>query len=149
MFATHFHELTEMARVLPNVVNLHVTAQLAAGGGAASSSSSSASSSSQQQEAAAAAAERLILLYKVAPGACDQSFGVQVAGLSRFPQPVVRLAHRKLEQLEQLGSAAGARLRQGKRKAPAEDDDADSGSHRESAGLWTMRLAWWFPRWGR
>ncbi|KAL2694532.1 MutS-like protein [[Neocosmospora] mangrovei] len=85
MFATHFHELTALADQYPQVQNLHVTAHIGGTGGAVSE---------------ADAKREVTLLYKVAPGVCDQSFGIHVAELVRFPDKVVRMAKRKADELE-------------------------------------------------
>jgi DNA mismatch repair protein MSH2 len=113
MFATHFHELTALADQYPQVRNLHVTAHIS---GVADAS-------------AAAAAEKkreVTLLYKVEPGICDQSFGIHVAELVRFPEKVVRMAKRKADELEDFTSkheGAGG-LGQGYSKEDAEDGSA-------------------------
>ncbi|KJZ76747.1 DNA mismatch repair protein msh-2 [Hirsutella minnesotensis 3608] len=87
MFATHFHELTALADRHPQVRNLHVTAHISGTG------SSTASSKRE-----------VTLLYKVEPGICDQSFGIHVAELVRFPDKVVRMAKRKADELEDFTS---------------------------------------------
>ncbi|KAF3763815.1 hypothetical protein M406DRAFT_51176 [Cryphonectria parasitica EP155] len=82
MFATHFHELTALADLYPQVRNLHVTAHI---GGTGTDKESK---------------REVTLLYKVEPGICDQSFGIHVAELVGFPDKVVRMAKRKADELE-------------------------------------------------
>jgi DNA mismatch repair protein MSH2 len=81
MFATHFHELTALADQYPQVRNMHVTAHISGTG-----------EDNAKRE--------VTLLYKVEPGICDQSFGIHVAELVRFPDKVVRMAKRKADELE-------------------------------------------------
>ncbi|PTB77237.1 hypothetical protein M440DRAFT_1400143 [Trichoderma longibrachiatum ATCC 18648] len=83
MFATHFHELTALADQYPQVKNMHVTAHISGTG-----------------TGDANAKREVTLLYKVEPGICDQSFGIHVAELVRFPDKVVRMAKRKADELE-------------------------------------------------
>ncbi|EJT75861.1 DNA mismatch repair protein msh-2 [Gaeumannomyces tritici R3-111a-1] len=84
LFATHFHELTALADQHKQVDNLHVTAHI-----------SGTSASAKEDEK-----REVTLLYKVEPGICDQSFGIHVAELVRFPDKVVRMAKRKADELE-------------------------------------------------
>jgi DNA mismatch repair protein MSH2 len=87
-FATHFHELTALADKFPTAVkNLHVVAFVG----------------DQAKDSADAAVDKrreVTLLYRVEPGISDQSFGIHVAELVRFPEKVVNMARRKAEELE-------------------------------------------------
>lgn len=84
MFATHFHELTALADAYPQVQNLHVVAHID-------------DDNSQKRK-------EVTLLYKVDEGICDQSFGIHVAELVRFPPKVVNMAKRKADELEDFST---------------------------------------------
>ncbi|ORX62954.1 DNA mismatch repair protein-like protein msh-2 [Hesseltinella vesiculosa] len=80
LFATHFHELTDLGSSLPHVKNLNVAVHVDDSNGNQPS---------------------ITLLYKVQEGVCDQSFGIHVAEMANFPPTVVQLAKRKAQELEQ------------------------------------------------
>ncbi|TGO60208.1 hypothetical protein BCON_0037g00080 [Botryotinia convoluta] len=90
MFATHFHELTALADTFPQVKNLHVVAHI------------DTEPSSQERK------REVTLLYKVEEGICDQSFGIHVAELVKFPEKVIGMARRKAEELEDFGTSGKA-----------------------------------------
>jgi len=103
MFATHFHELTALVNSYPQVQNLHVVAHIDA-----------KDDDKSKRE--------VTLLYKVEEGICDQSFGIHVAELVRFPEKVVNMAKRKADELEDFsGKQEANKLNVGK-------EDVEEGS---------------------
>ncbi len=74
IFATHYHELTEMAQVLPRVRNFNVA--VAEEGG------------------------RVVFLRKIVPGGADRSYGIHVAQLAGLPGGVIHRAEEVLVLLE-------------------------------------------------
>ncbi|MBM3469699.1 MAG: DNA mismatch repair protein MutS [Armatimonadetes bacterium] len=81
LFATHFHELTELAEVLPRVHNIAM----------------------QVQEQG----EQIVFLHTVADGRADRSYGIHVARLAGIPGEVIALAGRILQQLEAAAARPG------------------------------------------
>jgi DNA mismatch repair protein MutS len=74
LFATHYHELTEVAKYLPHVRNYNV--------------------------AVAEEGNRVIFLHKIAPGGADRSYGIHVAQIAGIPKTVIDRANEILEELE-------------------------------------------------
>jgi DNA mismatch repair protein MutS len=91
LFATHYHELTEMERYLPRVQNLNM--------------------------AVAEEGDRVVFLHKVIPGGADRSYGVHVAQLAGMPRAVVNRANEILTELEETQSERRERVRQQFRSA--------------------------------
>jgi DNA mismatch repair protein MutS len=78
LFATHYHELTEMPNILPRTRNFNV--------------------------AVSEEGDNIIFLHRVVPGGADRSYGVYVAQLAGMPKPVVERARELLHHLETQGS---------------------------------------------
>lgn len=78
LFATHYHELTELDESLPHLKNIHVGATEENG--------------------------KLIFLHKILPGPADQSYGIHVAKLAGLPRAVLREASSMLKRLEAEGA---------------------------------------------
>jgi DNA mismatch repair protein MutS len=74
IFATHYHELTDLADALPGIVNCHVAAR--------------------------EFRDDIVFLHKIVPGRSDRSYGIQVARLAGLPASVVRRAAQILKSLE-------------------------------------------------
>ncbi len=74
LFATHYHELTELAERLTGVQNYHVSVKENAGG--------------------------IVFLRKVEAGAADRSYGIEVAKLAGLPMDVVERAREVLAEHE-------------------------------------------------
>ena len=96
LFATHYHELTELARLLPATKNYNVAVR--------------------------EWGEQIVFLRKIVPGGTDKSYGIQVARLAGLPAPVLQRAREILRQLEEghlddTGQPKLARARQKKEKA--------------------------------
>ena len=98
LFATHFHELTALAGP-GGVANWHVETAVENGksGG----------------EGVSSAKKRLTMLYRVAPGPCDQSFGIHVAEVAGFPEAVVEAARARAAALEDFSEPAAKKARVG------------------------------------
>ena len=83
IFATHYHELTDLADSVPGVVNYHVVAR--------------------EWE------DEIIFLRKVEPGRSDRSYGIQVARLAGLPPETVKRAKEILTGLERDELSRGGR----------------------------------------
>ena len=93
LFATHYHELTDLARTRPGVTNCNVAVR--------------------------EWNDDVIFLRKIVPGPADQSYGIQVARLAGLPEPILKRAREILENLEQSElNAEGKPAFAEKRKRP-------------------------------
>jgi DNA mismatch repair protein MutS len=75
LFATHYHELVELASFLPRVKNFNVSVSERGG--------------------------EVTFLYKIVPGGVDKSYGIHVGKLAGLPKSVVHRAQEVLDELEE------------------------------------------------
>lgn len=94
LFATHYHELTELPNILPRTRNYSV--------------------------AVAEENDEIIFLHRVIPGGADRSYGVHVAQIAGLPRPVVERARELLHQLESQGSDFEPPTAKRKKQNPAQ-----------------------------
>jgi DNA mismatch repair protein MutS len=81
LFATHYHELLDLAGILPRVKNFNV--------------------------AVAEEGDKVIFLHKIVPGGTDRSYGIHVAQLAGLPKSVIVRAEEVLAELESHASKKG------------------------------------------
>ena len=81
LFATHYHELTQLADVLPRVRNYNI--------------------------AVAEEDGEVVFLHRIVPGGADRSYGVYVARLAGMPTAVINRAWEVLKELEGTASSPG------------------------------------------
>ncbi|HEY9153405.1 MAG TPA: DNA mismatch repair protein MutS, partial [Anaerolineales bacterium] len=80
LFATHYHELTQLADLLPGVRNYNVAVTEADG--------------------------KVVFLHKIVPGGADKSYGIHVAQLAGLPAPVIQRANEIMLELEKTSGRA-------------------------------------------
>ncbi|MCL2748082.1 MAG: DNA mismatch repair protein MutS [Oscillospiraceae bacterium] len=95
LFATHYHELTELEDLIDGVKNYNITVKRRGG--------------------------EIIFLRKIVPGGADDSYGVDVAALAGLPDRVVRRAREILHDLE-AGAPVRQHGQRGRKKAPPEPE---------------------------
>ncbi len=97
VFATHYHELTQLGDVLPCVKNLNVAVR--------------------------ESRDDIVFLRRLEEGGADRSYGIHVARLAGFPPELVARARTLLAELEGAHSGGGAGLGRGE-GAPGTPDDS-------------------------
>jgi len=80
LFATHYHELNEIAQTLPRIRNFHVAVKETSG--------------------------KVLFLRKLVPGGSEHSFGIHVARMAGMPVKIIHKATKMLELLEKAHSNA-------------------------------------------
>ncbi|KAI9037636.1 mismatch repair ATPase MSH2 [Aspergillus affinis] len=133
LFATHFHELTALADRYPgSVKNLHVVAFIGDG----TTDNISADDEKEKRN------NQVTLLYRVEPGICDQSFGIHVAELVRFPDKVVNMARQKAEELEDFTTTSDSHQNRNDESAMVIDKYSPEEIEEGSALLKSMLKKW-------
>ena len=94
LFATHYHELTELAASLPGVRNFSVAVTEEGG--------------------------EVVFLHRIVPGGADKSYGVHVARLAGLPQGVINRAWEVLADLERSSGPAKSAGERRSRKTAAQ-----------------------------
>ena len=80
LFATHYHELTQLADLLPGIRNYNV--------------------------AVSEADNKIVFLHKIIAGGADKSYGIHVAQLAGLPAPVIQRANEIMAELEKTSGRA-------------------------------------------
>ncbi len=99
VFATHYHELTQLGDLLPGVRNLNVSVR--------------------------EVGDDIVFLRRLEPGGADRSYGIQVARLAGVPDPVIARARELLVELEGTHSGGGEGLGRHGRLRPASEPPPD------------------------
>ena len=100
LFATHYHELNELANKFPRIKNFNIATKQVN--------------------------NKVIFLRKLVPGGSNHSFGIYVAQLAGMPRAIVQRANKILQQLEQKAivpqgeGASSEAIRQSLQNLPAE-----------------------------
>ena len=103
LFATHYHELTELADLLPGIKNVHVAARETSTG--------------------------IVFLKHVETGSADKSYGIEVARMAGLPPAVIARAREVLERHEQAEHQLSERLTPGAPTwSPQESSVGSTGS---------------------
>jgi DNA mismatch repair protein MutS len=97
LFATHYHELTELAELFTNIKNCNVAVR--------------------------EWMDEVVFLYKILPGGTDKSYGIHVAKLASVPQSILDRSKEILEELESTfeKEATGSHLSRHKTKETNKD----------------------------
>jgi len=97
LFATHYHELTELAELFDNVRNCNVAVR--------------------------EWMDEVVFLHRILPGGTDKSYGIHVAKLAGIPKSILARSNEILEELESAFAkeATGDRLARHKTKEPDRD----------------------------
>ena len=96
LFATHYHELTELEDTLSRVRNYNVAVR--------------------------ERGDQVVFLRKIVPGGCDHSYGIHVAQLAGLPREVIERATEVLKELEQNGAEPDKTPKRRRGRVPQVDE---------------------------
>jgi DNA mismatch repair protein MutS len=99
LFATHYHELTDLALTLPGIKNYNVLVR--------------------------ESGDRIAFLRRIVPGAADKSYGIQVARLAGLPAEVIERAREILKNLEESEFGEGGQPKIAEHRPRRKRDDTD------------------------
>jgi DNA mismatch repair protein MutS len=108
IFATHYHELNELASILDNVANYQVTVK--------------------------ELPNEIVFLHQVQPGGADKSYGIEAGRLAGLPSSVIRRAKQVMGQIEKHSKIAMG-LRQGIQKKKVSVPSIKSGHQVEQLDI--------------
>ncbi|MEB3188819.1 MAG: DNA mismatch repair protein MutS [Snowella sp.] len=108
IFATHYHELNELASILDNVANYQVTVK--------------------------ELPNEIVFLHQVQPGGADKSYGIEAGRLAGLPSSVIRRAKQVMGQIEKHSKIAMG-LRQGIEKKKVSVPSIKSGNQVEQLDI--------------
>ena len=113
LFATHYHELTELEDLLPRVKNYSVAVR--------------------------ETSDAIAFLHRLVPGGCDHSYGIEVARLAGMPAEMIARAKEILTRLEQNDLSVGPKRQQARNDLSAEskpnNPDAQPSRYNEQNDL--------------
>ncbi len=99
IFATHYHELNELASILPNVANYQVTVK--------------------------ELPDQIIFLHRVQPGGADRSYGIEAGRLAGLPSSVIQRARQVMSQIEKHSKIAVGLRKGGRSEKPSQAEFPD------------------------
>ncbi len=97
LFATHYHELTELSELFANIKNSNVAVR--------------------------EWMDEVVFLHKILPGGTDKSYGIHVAKLAGIPKPILERSKEILNELENIFQKEASSSHFAKNKTKKEDSD--------------------------
>jgi DNA mismatch repair protein MutS len=108
IFATHYHELNELAALLPNIANYQVTVK--------------------------ELPDQIIFLHQVRPGGADRSYGIEAGRLAGLPASVIQRAKQVMSQIEQHSHIAVGLRQPG--ESQISEQQRNAGRVKEKSSKW-------------